>query len=146
MYLTMKDLIFYGNVTMELRVDMLAARRLPGRYYKLDYGGLQCLKMLRTMLGPAMHVKEWGSHIIVMSNLYTLFEHCKPLKNVVDFIGPINPPTKHSKARCIITATDYLVRWAEEDSVRDCSTATATRFIFQNIITRFGCPPSLTNE
>jgi hypothetical protein len=26
----------------------------------------------------------------------------------VDFIGPINPPTKHSKARYIITATYYL--------------------------------------
>jgi hypothetical protein len=34
-------------------------------------------------------------------------------KWVVDFIGPINPTTKHSKARYIITATDYLTRWAE---------------------------------
>jgi hypothetical protein len=65
---------------------------------------------------------------------------------VVDFIGPINPTTKHSKARYIITATDYLTRWAEATIVQDCSTDTAARFIFENIITRFGCPRSLTSD
>jgi len=34
-------------------------------------------------------------------------------KWAVDFIGPINPTTKHSKARYIITATNYLTRWVE---------------------------------
>jgi hypothetical protein len=29
-------------------------------------------------------------------------------KWVVDFIGPINPSARHSKARYIITTTDYL--------------------------------------
>jgi hypothetical protein len=37
-------------------------------------------------------------------------------KWAVDFIGPINPTTKHSKARYIITATDYLTRWVEATS------------------------------
>jgi transposase InsO family protein len=67
-------------------------------------------------------------------------------KWAVDFIGPINPTTKHSKARYIITATDYLTRWAEATVVQDCSTDTAARFIFENIITRFGCPRSLTSD
>jgi transposase InsO family protein len=65
---------------------------------------------------------------------------------VVDFIGPINPTTKHSKARYIITATDYLTRWDEATVVQDCSTDTTARFIFENIITRFGCPRSLTSD
>jgi transposase InsO family protein len=65
---------------------------------------------------------------------------------VVDFIGPINPMTKHSKARYIITTTDYLTRWDEATVVQDCSTDTAARFIFESIITRFGCPRSLTSD
>jgi transposase InsO family protein len=64
----------------------------------------------------------------------------------VDFIRPINPTTKNSKARYIITTTDYLTCWVEAVEVHDCSTDTATRFIFDNIITRFGCPTSLTSD
>jgi hypothetical protein len=67
-------------------------------------------------------------------------------KWVVNFIGPINPPTKHSKASYIITKTNYLTRWVEAEAVQDCSTYTTARFIFEKIITRFGCPRSLTND
>jgi transposase InsO family protein len=67
-------------------------------------------------------------------------------KWAVDFIGPINPTSKHSKERYIITAIDYLTRWVEAAAVQDCSTDTTSRFIFENIITRFGCPRSLTSD
>jgi transposase InsO family protein len=33
-----------------------------------------------------------------------------------------------------------LTRWAEARAVKDCSAATAMHFIFDDIITRFGCP------
>jgi transposase InsO family protein len=65
---------------------------------------------------------------------------------VVDFIGSINPTTKHSKARYIITKIDYLTCWAEASVVQDCLTDIAARFIFENIITQFGCPRSLTSD
>ena len=51
-------------------------------------------------------------------------------KWVVDFIVLINPTTKHSKARYIITATDYLTRWVEAIVFHDCSTDTDARLIF----------------
>jgi transposase InsO family protein len=65
---------------------------------------------------------------------------------VIDFIGPINPIAKHSKSMYIITTIDYLTHWVEAAIVPDCSTDTATRFIFENIITQFGCPRSPTND
>jgi hypothetical protein len=37
--LTMKDLIFYGNVIVELLKDMLVVRKLLERSYREDYGG-----------------------------------------------------------------------------------------------------------
>jgi hypothetical protein len=64
----------------------------------------------------------------------------------VDFIGPINPPTNHSKARYIITAKNYLTIWAEAEEVQYCSTDKTDRFIFENVITRFGCSRILTSD
>jgi transposase InsO family protein len=67
-------------------------------------------------------------------------------KWAIDFVGPINPPRKHTGARYIITATDYLTRWAKARAVTDCSATTVACFIFDNIITRFGCPKILMSD
>jgi hypothetical protein len=51
-------------------------------------------------------------------------------KWAIDFIGPINPPVKRTRSRYIITTTNYLTRWVEAKSVKDCSAATTAQFIF----------------
>jgi hypothetical protein len=58
-------------------------------------------------------------------------------------MGPINPPGKCTGARYIITATEYLTRWAKAREIKDCSATIAMQFIFEDIITRFGCPKTL---
>lgn len=67
-------------------------------------------------------------------------------KWVIYFIGPVALVTRHSQARYIITATNYLTRWVKEELVKDCTTDTVAKFIFEIIITRFGCPRSLTSD
>jgi transposase InsO family protein len=64
----------------------------------------------------------------------------------IDFVGPINPPAKRTGARYIITATEYLIRWAEVASIKDCSIEIATHFLFEQVITRFGCPKVLMSD
>jgi transposase InsO family protein len=67
-------------------------------------------------------------------------------KWAIDFMGPINPPGKCTGERYIITMTEYLTRWAKARAVKDCSATTATCFIFDNIITKFGCPKTLMSD
>ena len=67
-------------------------------------------------------------------------------KWAIDFVGPINPPTKKSGARYIITATDYLTRWAKAQPIKDCSATIAAKFIFEYILSRFGCPRILMSD
>jgi hypothetical protein len=64
----------------------------------------------------------------------------------IDFVGPINPPGRCKGARYVITAIYYLTRWEEARVVKDCSETTTARFIFDDIITIFGCSNILMSD
>jgi hypothetical protein len=64
----------------------------------------------------------------------------------IDFVGPINLLAKRSGARYIITATKYLKIWAEVTTVKDCTAETTTHILFEQVITRFGCPKILMSD
>jgi transposase InsO family protein len=61
-------------------------------------------------------------------------------------VGPINPPAKRIEVRYIITAMEYLTIWAEAAPVKDCSAETTTHILFEQVITRFGCPRVLMSD
>jgi transposase InsO family protein len=42
--------------------------------------------------------------------------------------------------------TEYLTRWAEVALVEDCSVETTTHFLFEQVITRFGCPGIMMSD
>jgi hypothetical protein len=67
-------------------------------------------------------------------------------KWAIDFVGPINPPGKHTGARYIISATEYLTKWVKARAVKDCSATKVVHFIFDDIITMFGCPKILMRD
>jgi transposase InsO family protein len=67
-------------------------------------------------------------------------------KWVVDFIRPINPPARRSGARYIITATDYLTRWVEGNQLQIAVWRQLCKFLFENVVTRFGCPKVLMSD
>jgi len=56
------------------------------------------------------------------------------------FVGPIQPRTKKTGARYIIMVTKYLTKWDEAQPMKDCSVTTTGMFIFEYILSRFGCP------
>jgi hypothetical protein len=60
-------------------------------------------------------------------------------KWAINFVGPIHPPTRRSGTRYIITVMKYLSRWAEVALVKDCNAETTTHFLFEHVLTKFGC-------
>ena len=64
----------------------------------------------------------------------------------IDFIGPFPIPTKRTGPRYIITVVEYVTKWVEEEPIDTCSSEIAAKFIYKNIITRFGCPITLISD
>ena len=56
------------------------------------------------------------------------------------------PVSARTGALYIITAMEYVTKWAKEEPIETCSSEVAAKFIYENIITRFGCPLNLIND
>jgi len=46
----------------------------------------------------------------------------------------------------IITETKYLPRWAKAQPVKDCTTTIAGKFLFEYVLTWFGCLKILVSD
>jgi hypothetical protein len=69
----------------------------------------------------------------------TLFE--KPFQNWgLDFIGPIKPTRKLSSNQYIMVATNYVTKWVEARTFRTNIVIVSVRFLYEHILTKFGCP------
>jgi hypothetical protein len=64
----------------------------------------------------------------------------------IDFIGPFPQRERRTGAKYIITAVEYVTKWAEVEPVESCTKEVETKFIYENIITRFGYPLTLIND
>lgn len=64
----------------------------------------------------------------------------------IDFVGPIAPASKPGQKRYILVATDYVTKWAEAIATRTDNASTVATFLYENIITRFGCPKELVSD
>ena len=72
---------------------------------------------------------QWDKMLLVPQVTLQPFD-----KWAVEFVGPINPLGKITSASYIITIMDYLTRWEEATPVVDCTAATTSRFLFENIV------------
>lgn len=64
----------------------------------------------------------------------------------LDFIGPIKPKSHPSDCEYILVATDYFTKWLEAKALQTNSVSEVVKFMYQNIMTRFGCPVKLVND
>ena len=56
----------------------------------------------------------------------------------MDFVGPINPPSRQRSY--IIVCTDYLTKWAETKAIKAATEEKVAEFLRENIFYKFGYP------
>ena len=64
----------------------------------------------------------------------------------LDFIGPIKLKVMQIGCEYILVATDYFTKWPEAKALRKNNAAKVAKFLYQNIMTRFGCPVELVSD
>ena len=64
----------------------------------------------------------------------------------IDFVGPIKPPSREGQKRYILVATEYVTKWAEALATKIEDADIVAKFIYENIITRFGCPKEIVSD
>jgi hypothetical protein len=64
----------------------------------------------------------------------------------IDFVGPIKPPSCNGCKRYILVATEYVTKWAEAIATKNDDADIVARFLYENIITRFGYPKELVSD
>ncbi len=64
----------------------------------------------------------------------------------LEFMGPIKLATKTTSNQHIIVTTNCITKWVEARTLRDNTTKGTIKFIYENIITRFGCPTHFISD
>ena len=64
----------------------------------------------------------------------------------LDFVKPFKPSAMRTSNGYIIVATDYCTKWVEAKALRDNTTTSTTKFLYENIWCRYGCPIELISD
>ena len=63
----------------------------------------------------------------------------------IDYIGPIAPMSS-KRNQYIIIAVEYLTKWAEAKAIKVADAKQTAIFLYEKIISRFGCPQILVSD
>jgi hypothetical protein len=65
-------------------------------------------------------------------------------KWALDFVGPINPPSKQKMY--ILVCTDYVTKWVEAKALPKATEDAVANFLYEDIFVRFGVPREIVTD
>ncbi|KAM1764361.1 hypothetical protein ACFX11_003622 [Malus domestica] len=81
---------------------------------------------------------------LLTSKLHMQTSHCLFMQWAIDLVGPMSLATR-GKGMTIVT-TDYFTKWVEAEPMTTMAQTDIERFIWRNIICRFGIPQSIVKD
>ena len=79
-----------------------------------------------------------------MQDLISISSPCPFAQWGIDIVGPF--PTAPAQKKLLLAATDYFSKWIEVDAFASIKDRDVTRFIWKNIVCRFGIPRSIISD
>jgi hypothetical protein len=64
----------------------------------------------------------------------------------LDFVGPINLVGKYTRNKFILITIDYATKWVEIKALRTNIVVVTTIFLYECILTKFGCPLTILTD
>ena len=62
----------------------------------------------------------------------------------LDFVGPINPPSKNKEY--ILVCIDYVTKWVKVVALKHARDTKVIEFLYSEIFSRFGVPHEITTD
>ena len=64
----------------------------------------------------------------------------------IDFVEPIAPTSRNGQKHYILVVSDYVTKWAEAIATKTDNANIVATFLYEHIITCFGCPKKLISD
>jgi hypothetical protein len=64
----------------------------------------------------------------------------------LDFVGPIKPTGRYTRNKYIFVAIDSITKWVEAKALKTNIVVIITKFLYECILIRFGCPLTIVTN
>ncbi|XP_075644936.1 uncharacterized protein LOC142615907 [Castanea sativa] len=108
------------------------------KLYRRSYAGPYLLCVHPEAVEPLLEELHEGGNLNPLSSPWPF------AKWGLDIVGPF--PRATGNRRWLIVGTDYFTKWVEAEPLANIRDVDAKRFIWKNIITRFGVPHTLISD